>query len=226
MASEYLKWKYRDVKPDEKIHYTKKQKALNWWQYHKWWVLLAVILLVAGGDILFHMLGLGTVRPDYQIAYVASVPLDGETVRDLESALASLGEDCNGDGKILVQVNSYVDMAVAQDTDAPHYAAAAQVRLMADMETCESYFYLCADPEKLQQDYQILARADGELAGPGDAPFFIPWETVAPKLEQKAVLPELKGLFLARRGFWKEHSCSFRPQCDALWARLTEELIP
>lgn len=226
MASEYLKWKYRDVKPDEKIHYTKKQKAINWWQYHKWWILLGIVLLIAAGDIVYHMLGLGVIQPDYQVAYVASVPLSSETVSSLESALASVGEDCNGDGKVLVRVNSYVDMAVAQDSDAAHYAAAAQVRLMADMETCESYFYLCADPETLQQNYQILARADGSLPGPGEAPSFIPWDSIAPNLGQVPVLPELSGLFLARRGFWQEHSCSFRSQCDTLWARLTEELIP
>ena len=44
MASEYLKWKYRDVKPDEPIRLTQKEKALNWWQYHKWYVLLGSLI--------------------------------------------------------------------------------------------------------------------------------------------------------------------------------------
>ena len=43
MASEYLKWKYRDVKPDEPIRLTRKEKALNWWHYHKWYVLLGIL---------------------------------------------------------------------------------------------------------------------------------------------------------------------------------------
>ena len=44
MASEYLKWKYRDVKPDEPIRLTRKEKALNWWHYHKWYVLLGSLI--------------------------------------------------------------------------------------------------------------------------------------------------------------------------------------
>ena len=50
MASEYLKWKYRDIKPDQPVEHTKKQKAANWWHYHRWWLLAGVVLLprVAG----------------------------------------------------------------------------------------------------------------------------------------------------------------------------------
>ena len=160
MASEYLQWKYRDVKPEEKPEYSPKEKRRNWLHYHKWWILLGVLLLIAAADILRGVLGLGIIRPDYQMAYVGSVPLRDETVSALQSALASLGEDCSGDGRVLFQVNSYVDMAASQDKDAARYAAAAQVRLMADMEDCESYFFLCADPEALQENYQILARQD------------------------------------------------------------------
>ena len=161
MASEYLKWKYRDVKPDEKIEYTKQEKLRNWWQYHKWWLLAGVLVLAAGADILVHMLGLGQVKPDYQVAYVASIPPGDEAAAALEAAMASLGEDCNGDGRITVQVHVYADMSVSPDPDAAHYAAAAQVRLMADMESCESYFFLCENPEAFQENYQILAREDG-----------------------------------------------------------------
>ena len=89
MASEYLKWKYRDVKPDEKIEYTKQEKLRNWWQYHKWWLLAGVLVLAAGADILVHMLGLGQVKPDYQVAYVASVPPGDEAAAALEAAMAS-----------------------------------------------------------------------------------------------------------------------------------------
>ena len=47
MASEYLKWKYRDVKPDAPAQYTKRQRAANWWHYHRWWLLAGAALLVA-----------------------------------------------------------------------------------------------------------------------------------------------------------------------------------
>lgn len=226
MASEYLQWKYRDVKPEEKPEYSPKEKRRNWLHYHKWWILLGVLLLIAAADILRGVLGLGIIRPDYQMAYVGSVPLRDETVSALQSALASLGEDCSGDGRVLFQVNSYVDMAASQDKDAARYAAAAQVRLMADMEDCESYFFLCADPEALQENYQILARQDGALALQGEEPWVISWEKVAAGQPALAELEELSGLYLARRGFWENRVCRYPEACGRLWSKLTEEVEP
>ena len=51
------------------------------------------------------------------------------------------------------------------DSDQPGYAYAASVRLMADLEACESYYFFCDDPETLHENYDILANADGKIAG-------------------------------------------------------------
>ncbi len=218
MASEYLQWKYRDVQPEEKKQYTKKERRQNWWHYHGLAVLLAVLLLIAGGDLLFHALGIGRVLPDYQVAYISARPLEEAAESRLQSALAALGEDCNGDGRILVQVNSYADMSASPEKDAAHYAAAAQVRLMADLESCESYFFLCQNPDSFQENYQILAREDGELARPGEAPLLL---SALPLLADAAGSPEDgQALFLARRGFWEGRVCRHKDQCDALWQKL------
>ena len=93
MASEYLKWKYRDVKPDDPVVLTKKQKAANWWHYHKWWVLGGIVLLVVLADIGRDVLGIGKVLPDYQVALVASAPVGEQTLEELEKALAGLGAE-------------------------------------------------------------------------------------------------------------------------------------
>lgn len=225
MASEYLKWKYRDVKPEEKIEYTRQQKMRNWWQYHKWWLLAGALVLAAGADILVHALGLGQVIPDYQVAYVAPVPPGEEATTALEAAMAALGEDCNGDGRIVAAVHVYADMSVSRDSDAAQYAAAAQVRLMADMESCESYFFLCGDPETFQENYQILARADGALAGTGEEPLTYAWEKV-PILQKAGDGSFPEGLRLARRGFWEDRTCRHKAQCDALWDKMTEGAEP
>lgn len=38
--SEYLNWKFRDVKPDGPAPaLTPRQKLANWWHYSKWFVL-------------------------------------------------------------------------------------------------------------------------------------------------------------------------------------------
>lgn len=226
MASDYLLWRFRDVQPEEKPQYTPKERRRNWWHYHKWWVLLGVVLLAACASILRSVLGIGIILPDYQAAYVGSVPLGEQTLSSLEAALASFGEDCNGDGRVVFRVQSYVDMAASRDKDAAQYAAAAQVRLMADMEDCESYFFLCANPDSFQENYQLLARPDGELALQGEAPLLLPWEKVAAGHPSLAALDELSGLTLARRGFWGTRVCPHREACDALWNKLTEEAEP
>jgi len=41
MASEYLKWKYKDVRPDIPKELTPAEKRSNWWHYHKWYAAAA-----------------------------------------------------------------------------------------------------------------------------------------------------------------------------------------
>lgn len=107
MASEYLKWKYRDVKPDEPVTLTSAEKRRNWWHYHKWHVSLGLILLAALISITCHAIGFGETKPDYQIAYVGTDPLPDDTVSAVENLFASLGEDLNGDGKVSVLLTQY-----------------------------------------------------------------------------------------------------------------------
>ena len=240
MASEYLKWKYRDVKPDEPIQYTAEQRRRNWWHYHKWHVVIAAVLMVALGDILWNVLGVGKVRPDYQIAYVGAAALPNDAVSALESALARLGRDADGDGRVVVKLNQYAIGGSADDSDAALYAYAASTTLMADLEGKESYFFLLEDPEAFQRNYQVLRRLDGSLPGDLDRDYescCLAW-TDCPVLTaldlggySEILLGEevsgdsqalLSGLYLARRGFWTEQTVNYPDACDALWAELTK----
>lgn len=139
MASEYLKWKYRDVKPDQAVELTPRQKRANWWYYHKWYVLLGAGLLAASIYLVARALGFGQVTPDYQVAYVGSTALPEDTAAVLETALADLGSDCDGDGHVVVRVNQYV----MGDTsgEGAVYSYASSTRLMADLDSCDSYFF-------------------------------------------------------------------------------------
>ena len=103
MASEYLKWKYLDVHPEQTVELTPRQRRANWWYYHKWHVLLGVGLLALGVYLGARVLGIGQVLPDYQVAYVASAALPEDTAAALENALAELGTDCNGAGQVVVR---------------------------------------------------------------------------------------------------------------------------
>ncbi len=242
MAGEYYRWQARNEKPpEEAAPLTGRKKIMNWLYYHR-------IHLIAGGaaifillEILLGALGVGKTFPDYQAAYAGTYPLPEETVEKLEEALAALGQDCNGDGKVVVTLNQYIkDTGESENAvkDAS-YNAASEAALLADMEGCESYFFLLEDPEAFQKNYQILALEDGSLPGEGESapPLAIPWKK-APRLSgmdlgsyEEAVGTEIlsgKGqdllspLYLARRGFWGERTCRHRSECDALWDELTE----
>ena len=152
MASEYLRWKYKDVQPNKPVTRTKKQRRQNWWHYHKWHVILGLAAVCIAGN---------------------------------------LGTDCNGDGKIVVQVNQY--LSAQEDV---MYAAASNVRLMADLDACESYFFLLEDPEGFQQGYEVL---------------------------QEDWFPVENGLYLARRTFWENRVPKNIEDCGALWERLRKE---
>lgn len=237
MASEYLKWKYRDVQPDQPVELTPRQKRANWWYYHKWYVLLGVGLLALGTYLGTRVLGIGQVRPDYQVAYVGLDALPEETAAALESALANLGTDCNGDGQVVVQLNQYV-MGDSSGEGAV-YAYAGSTKLMADLDACESYFFLLEDPEAFQANYQVLRRLDGSLPEETDQDYescCLSWsgcpvlrELPLGEYTEKILDQEIHGdnqerlatLSVARRGFWTERSCSYSQQCDVLWNAIT-----
>ena len=193
MASEYLKWKYRDIQPEKPVELTKKQRRRNWWHYHKWHVGICAAALLIAASLIWHVLT--QVHPDYQIAYVGAYPLSEEEAAAWEARLSALGTDANGDGKVIVQLNQYPTGGSGDDL---MYAAASNVKLMADFDSCESYFFLLEDPEAFQTNYDILQ---------GD------W------------FPVENGLYLSRRVFWENRTADHMDECGALWEALTKELI-
>ena len=237
MASEYLKWKYRDVQPDQAVELTLRQKRRNWWHYHKWYVLLGIGVLGLGVYLGARALGVGQVLPDYQVAYVGADALPEETAAALEAALADLGTDCNGDGRVVVRLNQYGmgDNSV----EGAMYAYAGSTKLMADLNACDSYFFLLEDPAAFQKNYQILRRLDGTLPEDMDQDYencclawskcpvlralplgeytekILDWEIHGDSQER------LASLYVARRGFWTERTCAYPEECDALWEAMT-----
>ena len=218
MASEYLKWKYRDVKPREEVELTPKEKRKNWWHYHKRHVVIGVVAAVFLAVTAWESLGRGGPKPDYQFAYVGSGGLSEDTVSALETGLAALGTDQNGDGKVVVSICQY-----PYSTD-PQTVMAVQIRLMADLSDCESYFFLLEDPDQFQASYHILCRLDGSLPEDDEDSaqgMYLPW-TQCPALAGLDPDGEVSGLSLARRGFWSEKTAPYPEGCQALWSALTQ----
>ena len=168
---------------------TKKQRRRNWWHYHKWHVLICAAVVLIAADWARNILT--QVTPDYQVAYLGSAPLSQEDAAAWEARLAALGADCDGDGRVVVQLNQY--LSAHEDA---MYAAAANVKLLADLDGRESYFFLLENPEQFQADYEIL---------------------------QEDWFPVEDGLYLARRAFWEDRTAEHMEECSALWARLIEE---
>ena len=240
MASEYLKKKYQDVKPEPKIQLTPAQKRKNWWHYHKWHVLLAALLLLAAGDILRHVLGIGQIRPDYCFAYVGAESLPEDTEAALEAALSGLGEDLNGDGRAAVEVRQYVSGGGSDS----YLATSAYATLLGDIENCESFFFLLDNPVQFQQVYQVLCYPDGTLPPDGNydaAGTFLPWSGCPVlagldlgRYRYAAVDGVAEGdsqnllarLYVARRGFWPGQAATYPAGCAKLWTTITAGAAP
>ena len=220
MANEYLKWKYRDVKPDAPVELTPRQRRQNWWHYYKWYVLLALLLLGIGASLLKSALHIGEILPDAQIAYVGESMLPEGTVQALEAALAAYGEDVNGDGRVKITLNQYVQPRNQEDSS---YAAAAQIRLMADLEGGESGLFLLQDYETFQTNYDILAPSPAlwsdcpALTGLdlGEYRENVAGETLAGHSQAL-----LEPLWAARRGEWREAEDG--AVYDRLWDAITK----
>lgn len=240
MASEYLKWKYRDVKPREKTELTPVERRKNWWHYYKWYVAAAAAILVIAVYLSLRALGFGRIEPDYQVAYVGAHALPDDTAAAIEAGFAALGEDLNGDGQVTVRLVQYTSTGGA-DAGA---AYSSQVLLMSDVLECESYFFLLEDPEGFQENYHSLCRLDGSLPEKGEndpEQVCLSWAQcpVLSAMELGEYAYGLMGetvrgdsqalvapLFLARRGFWTEKSTAYPEGCAALWEKLTEGAIP
>lgn len=239
MASEYLKWKYRDVKPDKELVLTPEEKRRNWWAYHKWWVILGAILLLLAADLLIRMLGIGKTKADLSIAYVSTVPLPQETKNALEEALQDLLWDMNEDGKVKAEIITYIFSEDAEGGEGSSvdnnalYGAGSKVRLMGDLETGECFLFILQDPETFQMSYEILSEDDHGLeAFPfSDVPYLAAQDLGT---YQESVLGEemqgssndfLSDLYITRRCDLGERSPIDEEEAARFWTLLTEGAV-
>ena len=155
MASEYLKWKYRDVQPHVTRELTPKERRSNWWYYHKWHVVAVVVLLLVLGDMGFNAWNAWRNAPDFQAAYVASNPLPDETAAALEAALSELA------GGKRVALNQYLTAQSGADRELAQYASASNIKLMADLDAGDSFLFILENPETFQNNYEILRGLEG-----------------------------------------------------------------
>lgn len=224
----------------EPRQYTKKEKLANWFYYYKWWLLVALILLYIVGSILWNKLGIGKACPDYSLAYVGSMPLPERCRETLEKELARLGEDVNGDGRVIVEVREYVLLEAYDDPENLAYRYAAEVTLAADVSEGESCFFLLEDPEAFQLNYQVLAHLDGSAPDDedfdardktlcwGDCPILSGLdlgdfeEVYGNRTITGSCQERLSSLYFGRRFFDDGTSVNSREALESFWRILTE----
>ena len=139
MAREHLL-----VGEEESIHSnqivleTKKDIYKNWWYYHKGHLL--IIAISAAVVVSFIVSMVNKVTPDYQIGLITSVTWTEEMMDDLSEYIGRYGDDRNGDGDVVVQINQY--SFSDSDTADPNMLQASMVRFSADSTNADSIIFL------------------------------------------------------------------------------------
>lgn len=223
--------------------YTRKEKLANWFYYNKLWVAVGAIILWVAGSMLWNVLGIGQVKPDYRFVYIGSRALPDDCVEALEAGLASLAEDCNGDGTVTVVITQ----CVTTGNDALEnqiYGYGSEVTLLADITEGESHFFLMEDPESVQLSFQILAHLDGAIPADDDYEAMdkvYAWaacprlaalnlgtyeDAYLDQMETGSVQDLLSGLYIGRR-YYYDPAMEENPEGNEnLWQAMTEGAAP
>lgn len=186
---------------------TRQEKRANWWHYHWHVVLICLAVAVLFGSFLYETFS--KEEPDHCVFYVGTYLLPDETVRAINSRLTELAEDVNGDGEVVVQINSYA----INDSDPTAYAT--QVSLASDLSVLPDQIFLLEDPADFQDKYGLLTMMDGSVyeqgMNPADCEAYA-WEACPVLQDTEIGIP----LYLARR-----ETAGQAPAQDSFWIALT-----
>lgn len=136
---------------------TPRKKAENFWYYHKWHILAAVVAII----ILFFVIrDMSSPKADYQIGMITSQYYPQQVVELLEKSIEPYAEDLNGDGRVIVQINPY---SIISEDNGPQLRLANQVKLDADLSSGISMLFI-TDEESFQTQQKrnaMFANIDG-----------------------------------------------------------------
>ena len=123
---------------------TGKEKAENWWFHHKVKVITGILAAAMLFSIFFSIFSKEKV--DYTVFLVTSFTMPTTGVNELERRLEEYADDRNGDGKVVVHVETYVfsgDMATSSTQYQQEQAALA--RFSVDLSLNDSMLVLHDD---------------------------------------------------------------------------------
>ena len=128
----------------------------------------------------------------------------------------------------MVKVHGYL-IGEFTDRDMAGYVEASQIKLMADLEDCDSFLFILEDGETFQDKYQALSRLDGSLPEgivPHYEDCYIAWNDspalrmVTSAKEMDSSLPE--NLVIGRRGFYSEKTVRCPEAAQLMWETILE----
>lgn len=212
MASEYLKWKYRDVQHRETPEYTPEEKRKNWWYYNKWLVIGGIIGVLLLADLGATALGLKEKHPDCRIAFITETKYSDEAIAAFQDALEEYAEDYSKDKEVYIEVRQYVMPDNPTVEEQMYMAYASEITLVSDLESCDSFLIITKDPDVFQKSFEVLCYPDGTLPtdfseGTSCAKAISSLSSFT-NMDIAADLREyLNDCYIARRGFWTEKTC-------------------
>ena len=138
----------KDLKPRKQRQYSRRERWANWWDYNLKWVL---IFGIAGAFVAYCFIGqyFLTTHPDYNVAVVSPYYLPEATVTALQEQLAAYGEDCNGDGKVVVKINQYTMAFNSED--------------WTKIENRSSLVIACGDDRRASQSLFLFFKISSQL---------------------------------------------------------------
>lgn len=117
----------------------------DFWYYHKYQIMIGIGILILGMYYIAEILG--KKQPDYELALVCGQTVSDEFRASLEAGFLPYLSDVNGDGEVIVRVNSYyygAESGFQEEKDADRLMGGA-VQLAADLKLGISRVYITDD---------------------------------------------------------------------------------
>lgn len=213
-----MSWDYETeaqrVKKRLKRDLTGRERLRNWWDYHRFHVLLAGVLAVLAAVLLLQ--DPGGPAADYTVCWVSPRVLEEDAASALADRLSPCGRDLNGDGVVQVEVRQIqLDLNALLTRDAQgQQEYGALLALNADLEAGQSGLFLTDDPAALQAYTGALVYRDGTVPAEGA----VDWENMTVSWEQEGVGAVWAGLRGCWKDDWRETWTQYRTLWDALLA--------
>ncbi len=156
-----------DLKQEETVELTKKEKRDNWLHYNKWWLIALGLFLLLAGWMIHDVVT--KVDPDTNIALMTTAYISEETITSLEEQLTPYFSDINGDGEVCVNITQLtLNLSDLQLNNEVQYEVkmSSEMMLATDIATSTSIIFITDGFAGLQEYASIFAFLDDPLHYP------------------------------------------------------------